>query len=937
MNNTDTSYFVWQGIFSLLLVQKHFGPEVMDHTVVVLTHADVVFDKRSLKDHIAFLPDEEQRRKDSKEPGAKNFKTFLKDEICEHVMAVNNNYEREYEREKQRDALVELIDVILLKNGGICFKNKYFDKAEEKLREREEQEEQLRNDLVNRELTEWHRANNRARHIADGISDAHLRELQWKGMEKERSRPTGDIISSIEAKFSDMRKALGVLLMFDEADPNEPLNNITHETVVKCALSRIRHLADQKRHEETERETQQEQEHEQEKEAIRKKNEAQRLIYRILKVYPLILQYRERQAMLQRHKEESMTEKQKYEQMMDDIRDITKSLFERQREINEITKDEKTCFGEHISREGCAMEDFELALGYARETAVIIVEEHFKAMELPQLKDPGEKIISTIRKEVKNHLTAMIQMLEKMIEFDTAMGADHNISYIIVDEAFHKLFPLMKIDVVLEDETNSKAMRLDWQERALKTTEEETKKRRPPVREMSLNHYETATAYVRLLALHKADEIVDYMTTDEITRRFDDVTSGGIHGENDEDAVQKDPLSAEGIQLSEANVYGDKEATSTTDHLFKKAEDKIKFLLERSDEGKRILKLLGNMGSWKGELTLQMIAKESLTEVMFFKLMEMGNTPNLAQVRRTHRMKLLASGFNWLSRADHVTEAQKYDLVKLYLIHAAEFLVEAHLRLVRAKEIKQEDSRNFTDSIRVVTEKMKQDLARNSVETIQYFKRYITPEGKLNSIEKIAMHSVQKIGRTAIIDLETDMSNKLRLEHLFNDWVSNVKDEENDRRNFIEDQIDILTDKIKNLAPEYAKSKTAAELREMARTDYKQAVQALTAEVKKELSDEAKQFFSDDTIGAAIENYAKLNYDTLMKLKPGEICFPADATVIKENQGELKMSELRVGDRILTAHTNGQLIYEDVFMFGKYSITSFLRSVSLTAGCWLLI
>ena len=905
----------------------------MNHTVVVLTHADVGFDQRSLKEHIDSLPDDESRGKDSKESGSSvpvsyatrtkaiSLKTFLKEEVCEHVMAVNNNCKREYERVKQRDALIELIDVILLKNGGKCFKNKYFDRAAEKLVERGEKEEKLKTDLVNREVDEWQTANNRARSIADGISGTRLRELQWGGLEKESSKPPGDVIASIKSKFPDMKKAIGVLIKFDEADPNEPLKNIANETVVKCGLTRIQNIADQKHQEEIEREVQEEEEHKHEAETLRKKNEAQRLIYKILKVYPMILEYKERQAMLQRHKEETKTEKQKYEQMMDDIRNINKSLHERQIQINEITKDEKSRFGEYISREGCAAEDFELALGYAREAAFIIVEEHFKTVELPRLKDPGEKTISEMRKDVKKHLAAMIEMLEKMAEFDITMGANTNIGDKIVNESFHKLFPLMKLDVIAEDKANCKAMRSDFQEKALKNAKEETKKRRPAAREMSLNQYETATDYARLLALHEAEEMVDYMTTDEIKRRIDDIT-GGTDEEHDQDAVKQEPLSAEDIQLNEEDISGDKQASRTiaavpTDDLVKKVEEKIKFLLELSDEGKRILKQLGKMESWNSEVILQELAKESLTEMMFFKLMEMGNQTDLAQVRRTHRMKLLTSGFNRRSRENDMTEAQNYDLVKLYVVHAAEYLVERHLKLVRAKEIRQEDNTNFKNSIRVVTEKMNQDLETNSKETIQYFQRYITPRGKHNSIEKIAMHSVQKIGRTIIMDLETDMSNKLTLKHLFDDWVKNVLDEEDARRKFIEGQIEILTDKIKSLAPEYAKSKNVSELNEMARTGYKQAAQDLTPLVREQLPDETKHFFSDEKLGDAIKSYAKLNHDTLKSLGKDVECFPADAIVTEEKRGAVKMSELRVGDRILTAQTDGRLIYEDVFMLGE--------------------
>ena len=877
----------------------------MDHTVVVLTHAHIGFENRSLETFIADLPNDEGHVSVTK---AISLKKFLKEEVRQHVMAVNNNCKREYERVKQRDALIELIDVMLLKNGGKCFKNKYYDKAEKKLKEREEKEEKLKEDLMDKEIKKWDTANNQAKFIANGIAVTHLLGLQLEGMEKEKNKPTTEVINSIKPRFDDIRKALSVLLQFIEDDPNEPLNNIIDGMVVKCSISRIDCIEDEESYKETKREAQEKQEHEKEEEEIRKKNEAQRLIIRMVKLYP---KYRKRQAMLQRHKEESKTEKQKFEEMMDNIRDIRKSLIERQHEIDEITKDEKTRLGEHISREGCDMKDFELALGYAREVALIIVEEHFKAVALPQLKDPGDETISTMTKDVKNHLATMIKMLEKMKEFNRQLGAKYYISDKIIDESFHKCFSVMKFHDSEQNKKYRKAVKQDWQEKAFMTSKEEIKKGRPAATDISLSQYEMATAYARLLALYGAEKIIDHKEPDEITTHISNLTRS---------------------ELGEKEASGDKTKgktksfiTVTTEDLVEKVENELKFSLMLTDEGTTVLKLLGELKSWNSEPKLHKLAKESLTELMFFKLMEMGHESNLAQARRTYRMQLLTS----LASTDHVTETQNYDLVKLYVVHVAEYLVETHLRLVRAEEIKQEDNSNFNNSIRVVTEKMKQYLGRNSPETIQYFTRYITHEGKLNSIEKISKYSLQTWGRKIIIELENDFCNQLRLQQVLDDWVNEVANEENHRKGFIEEQIDILTDKIKSLTPEYAKSKTAAELREMARTDYKHAAQDLTPKVREELSKEGKKFFSDEKIGNAIKDYAKFNHDTLIKLTP-PICFPAEATVIEEKHGEVKVCELRVGDRILTAQTNGQLIYQDVFMFGKHSVPSILRSISLT-------
>ena len=478
--------------------------------------------------------------------------------------------------------------------------------------------------------------------------------------------------------------------------------------MVKCSISRINCIEDEESYTETKREAQEKQEHEKEEEEIRKKNEAQRLIIRILKLYP---KYRKIQAMLQRHKEESKTEKQKFEEMMDNIRDIRKSLIERQHEITEITKDEKTRLGEHISREGCDMKDFELALGYAREAALIIVEQRFKALELPRLKEinPEDKMIFAIRKDVKKHLATMIKMLEKMKEFYRKLGAKYDISDKIIDES------LMKFHDSEQNKKYRKAVRQDWQEKAFMTTKEEIKKGRPAAKEISFSQYEVATAYARLLALYGAENTIHHKEPDEITMHISYITRG---------------------ELGEEEASGDKTKeqtksfiTVTTEDLIEKVVKELKFSLMLSEEGPTVLKLLGELQSWNSELILLKLAKESLTEVMFFKLTEMGHKPYLAPTRRAHRMQLLTS----LTNTDHLTETQNYDRVKLYVVHVAEFLVEMHLRLVRAKEIRLEDNNNFTDSIRLVTEKMYENFGKKAQKPFNISKDTSLP--KENSIQ----------------------------------------------------------------------------------------------------------------------------------------------------------------------------------------------------------
>ena len=162
--------------------------------MVVLTHADATFRDSSLSEYIASLPDVKPKDAETPSEGASSatdsntesisMRKFLRDDVGEHVIAVNNKYRCEYERLKQRDALIDLIDVVQTKNNAKCFKNKYFDKAEKRLKLRRAEEEKARERLLEQEVAESHDAVNKARSLADHFSDAFLRNLQLTRVKK---------------------------------------------------------------------------------------------------------------------------------------------------------------------------------------------------------------------------------------------------------------------------------------------------------------------------------------------------------------------------------------------------------------------------------------------------------------------------------------------------------------------------------------------------------------------------------------------------------------------------------------------------------------------------------------------------------------------------------------------------------------------------------
>ena len=57
-------------------------------------------------------------------------------------------------------------------------------------------------------------------------------------------------------------------------------------------------------------------------------------------------------------------------------------------------------------------------------------------------------------------------------------------------------------------------------------------------------------------------------------------------------------------------------------------------------------------------------------------------------------------------------------------------------------------------------------------------------------------------------------------------------------------------------------------------------------------------------------------------------CFPGDAPVTIEGRGEAQMQDVRIGDRVLVARSDGSLGYDDVYFFGhrdRAAVASFVR------------
>ena len=178
----------------------------MDHTIVLFTRADSRFNLRQYIDkaHSTELlsPEESDQsaqtgnqEPDMNSKGTSAVHKFLTNDVKEYIMGLDNLCQSQYQKKKTRDALVELIDVVQTANGGTPFSHVYFDKAQQKLVRRKDEEKQAREDFLEEELKLWNEALEKAEKESDRISDNF-----WKGVQR------ADLIEEQQKGYKHLRK-----------------------------------------------------------------------------------------------------------------------------------------------------------------------------------------------------------------------------------------------------------------------------------------------------------------------------------------------------------------------------------------------------------------------------------------------------------------------------------------------------------------------------------------------------------------------------------------------------------------------------------------------------------------------------------------------------------------------------------------------------------
>ena len=883
----------------------------MDYTVVVLTHADATFRDSSLSEYIASLPEVKPKDAETPSEGASSatdsntesisMRKFLRDDVGEHVIAVNNKYRCEYERLKQRDALIDLIDVVQTKNNAKCFKNKYFDKAEKRLKLRRAEEEKARERLLEQEVAESHDAVNKARSLADHFSDAFLRNLQLTRVIKEIEAQFSDVTKFVERQIKELKEGIGIFLDLTEL-ADSPLEDfmkgIVKATVVEAGKQILMKLEEEKIYEVVEEAAKRRQSQQKEEQKQKVKEEAVK--WKPMEWYGM---RKEKKAAKERHeklKGEEMEQVRGHQNKMDEIRN---NLREIEVEIGKKIKEDKAKVIDIIKRNGWDLQEFELALQYATQAVSLIAESNLKSIDAEdlQIKDAEDYIHvrNSVESQLNSHLAAMKETLEMMMIFEARIEASNppysNTVQRIIIEAINKEASLVVAEVT--DETTQQElgnMRMEWQKKALQQAKDD-KEINPRGQEVNIEQYERATNYARLWSLYVAEDNMRKMTSSEIENLRKEIV---------EEVFTEDLTKA-----------------------ITQVETNLKFQLEMAKKGKDTLKILAKIQIEDEKITvLNQLARDSLFDAVFFSSIENEKSISRKEIlmneRRAHKLKSLTKVY--VVYQNNRIETKGYELAQIFTAHAAEFLADRHMKYIRMEEIRKEDETNFKTGMAYVTEELCEELEKRDQAAVSYFKRFVTPEGKLSPLAKITRNSIQQLGRMMMLQPDNSLENRMKLEVLRDDWIRYIEQEKMEHETYLGELIDTLTACVRDLAPEYAKSMDISQLEQMKANGYKETIRELTLKVTGQLSDDAKTYFDEEKIGKSIAIYAELNEEFLRQLAKDVKCFPSEATVVEERRGEMKISDVGVGDRLLTLSPDGKLIFKDVFMLGK---SSELRSI----------
>ncbi len=943
-------------------LKNHFGKEVMKHTVVVLTHADATFKDTSLSDYVANLPEPNGQtaqtpadRSDTTtgEIEAISMKTFLKEDVNEHVMAINNTCKSEYERRLQREALIELIDVVQTENEAMCFKNKYFDKAERRLKERKKEEDKAKEELLEQEVAESQHAIGRSRAVANHMSDRYLKDLQLRQVRQQMTTQFDGVAEALEGNIRDLNEGIGML--YPEAPPVDQrlLSTVIQAGVIEVGKMFLIDEEEKKIYDIAEEAWK------------RRKEESEKEEEHVVKVGEAGWNPKER---YQLRKEKKEAEKKSLEQKKEETKNvkeyqeratfIRKNLIAAQQKMQQDIKSEKLKFVEALSEKGRSLRQFELALDFATQATSSVAQTHLLGLGPLKVQEEDDRnyvdATKVVEEQLKRFMQDVVENLRRMQMFETAIeGLSVFPVQGIIMEAINRS-ALTAVGEVADKGTMKEMLtvKTDWQRQSLQKAKEALEKC-PRGRKQSIEQYETATNYTRQWALYLAEDLVRKLPRHELERLKNDmniaedwdvteaspetrdlktehyVNATGNFKAKKGISSQKDcPILEEAGETTETGAAASGSLDTPLKYLEKYTNelgDKLRFQVKMDKREHDVLEFLGEAAEPGGfRKQVQDALAETVTGQCIENETQVLRKQLLMESRRATKLKTITTEKEFLENNDSEAskEARVYELSKMYTSFVVEFLAQKYLNFIRLQEVRKEDENNFQIGMATVGKQLHEELKKNDPVAFDYFTRFMTPEGRLTPIDKIARNSIQQVGRHVMLELEDNLDNKLRIEMLREDWTVHVEQEKQEHEAYLGDLIDILTATVRDLAPEYAKQKDINEMKEIKANGYKDTVKELTPRVLEKLSDDAKTYFDEEKIGRAITKYVELNEEFLSQLAKDVKCFPAAATVTEKVRGTIRISDVRVGDQLLTSSPDGTLVFQDIYMLGTLGTIS---------------
>ena len=483
-----------------------------------------------------------------------------------------------------------------------------------------------------------------------------------------------------------------------------------------------------------------------------------------------------------------------------------------------------------------------------------------------------EKKDIDLQDAVTDHLQALLEaytVMERTTSSGTIQAMKEDVEF--------KLIPLIMSEISDENETGTWIeKRKTHQKEALKISAEE---RKNPGRDRTfLGRYRRETEFLRRYATVVADEKISKMS-----QKDEEMLTSSIYNDFTSPVLRNVVAEVKNkISLNVEAVVGAEESltfiSSVSPDLIMKIvkETVVDILIQQTSE-----KRGKGFELQRTKLRMKSIGRQKYPEV--------SKVNELLKVNRNRK------------------DTKSYDDAMLYIVNTVEFLVERCFRKIRIEVLQKEDSNTHSEGRRHIKE-----IAKSAV----YFQLAPLPK------DVIFQNSLDKQCKMGIWELEVDLQAKEKLQKEREKLRYNVRQHEKYLQSYIEDLVELLTSYVRDETMKYARSKTKQKLIAQRLTKYEGTANELLPRVKAQLSEEAVAYFGDKKIKDAITTYAKLNHSNLFKL--AQVCFPAETKVMEEKRGEICISDVKIGDRLLTVLQDGTTGYEDVFMFGTFSCLSLI-------------